>query len=86
MHDSPENDILTRDEDKNGRNQEWHYCSVIGQMNYIYGTARPYNIFAVYQCAKYSIYAKQSHEECIKRIGRYLKKTKDKGLVFIPYG
>ena len=38
----------------------------------------------MHQCAKYSIYTKQSHEEDVKRIGRYLKKTKYKGLVFTP--
>ena len=30
IHDTPENVILTKYEDGNGRNQEWHYSSVIG--------------------------------------------------------
>ena len=55
-------------------------------MNYISGTTRPDILFAVHQCAKYSIDPKQSHEEAVKRIGRYLKKTKDKGLVFTSNG
>ena len=38
------------------------------------------------QCAKYSIDPKQFHEESVKMIYRYLKKTKDKGLVFPPDG
>ena len=86
MHDTPENIILTKYEDGNGRKQEWHYRSVIGQMNYLFGTTRPDIICAVYQCAKYSIDPKQSHEKAVKIIGRQLKKTKDKGLVFTPNG
>ena len=40
----------------------------------------------MHQCAKYIMDPKQSHEEDVKSIGRYLYKTKDKGLVFTPYG
>ena len=75
-----------RDKNGNGGKQEWHYLSVIDQMNYLSGTTRPDIVFAVHQCAKYSIYPKQSHKESVKSIGRYLKKTKDKGLVFTPDG
>ena len=42
IQDTPANFILTKYEDGNGRNQEFHYCSVIGQIYYIYGTTRPY--------------------------------------------
>ena len=54
--------------------------------NYLSGTTKPDIIFAVHQCAKYSIDSKKFHEEAVKRIGRYLKKTKYKGLVFTPDG
>ena len=86
LYDTPENVILTRDEDGNGRKQEWHYCSVIGQMNYLALTTRPDIIFDVHQCAKYIIDTKQPYEEADKRIGRYLNKAKYKGLFFIPDG
>ena len=39
-------------------------------MNYLAGTTRPDIIFAVPQCAEYTIDPRQSHEEAIKRIGR----------------
>ena len=55
-------------------------------MNYIAGTTRPDILFAVHQCEKYTIYPKQSHEEAVKIIGRYLKMTKYKGLFFTPDG
>ena len=56
---------------------------MIGQINYLSGTTRPDILFSVHQCAKYSLYPKQSHKEAVKRIGRYLKK-KYKDLVFHP--
>ena len=59
---------------------------MIGQMNYIFGTTRPDIIFSVHQCEKNSTDPKKSHEEAVKRIGCYLKKAKDKGLVFTPDG
>ena len=86
MHDAPANVILTKDEYENGRKQDWHYCSVIDQINYLAGTNIPDILFVVHQCAKYSIDTKQSHEEAVIRIGRYLNKTKDKGLIFTPDG
>ena len=84
MHDTPANIILTKYEDENFRKKEWHHCSVIGQMNYIDGTNRPDILFAVHQYAKYIIDTEQYHEGDVKRIGHYLKKSKDKGIVFTP--
>ena len=55
-------------------------------MNYLAGTTRPDIIYAVNQCAKYSIYIKQYHEESVKSIGRYLKTNIYKGLFFTPNG
>ena len=56
MHDTPASFILTKCEDVNGSKQEWHYRSVIGQMNYLDVTTRTDTLFSVHQCAKYSIY------------------------------
>ena len=57
---------------------------MIGKINFLAGKTRPFIIFVVHQCAKYSIYPKQSHEESVKRIGHYLKKKKDKDLFLQP--
>ena len=51
MYGTPENVIQTKYEEGNGRKKEWSYLSVIGKMNYLSGTTRPDNIFAVHQCA-----------------------------------
>ena len=75
---------MTKNENENRSIQEWHYCSVIGQTNLFSGTTRFDIIFAVHQCAKYSIDPKKSREEAAKKIKLYLNKTKDKDLFFTP--
>ena len=42
--------------------------------------------YAVHQCAKFSADPKLSHEIAVKRIGRYLKTTANKGLILRPDG
>jgi hypothetical protein len=39
---------------------------------------------AVHQCARFSANPKTKHAEAVKRIGRYLLATKDKGLTMKP--
>ena len=40
--------------------------------------------YATHQCARFSMYPKESHAKAVKYIGRYLKGTKDKGLFLDP--
>ena len=56
--------------------------SVVGMLNYISNCTRPDILFATHQCARFSNDPKKSHETAIKRIGKYLKKTHDKGIIF----
>ena len=72
--------------DKQGRpfEEEWSYASVVGMLLYLVNT-RPDIQMAVNSCARFSHSPKASHAEGIKRICRYLRKTKDRGLVFRPY-
>jgi hypothetical protein len=81
MHDTPADTILTRDSDGQERKNEFHYRSLIGQLNYLAATTRPEIQFAVHQCARFCDNPKMSHEKAVKRIVRYLKKTRDKGLI-----
>jgi len=81
MHDTPAIEILHRDSNGEARKNDFHYRSVIGQLNYLAATTRPEIQFAVHQCAKFCEDPKLSHEKAIKRIVRYLKRTKDQGLV-----
>ena len=60
------------------------YHSVIGKLNYLEKSTRPELAYAVHQCARYCSAPKCSHGEAVKRIGRYLLGTKDKGLILKP--
>lgn len=80
LHDTPADIILTRDENGQKRKNDFHYCSVIGQLNYLAGPTHPDIQFAVHQCARFWEDPKMLHEKAVKRIIRYLKRTRDKGL------
>ena len=45
---------------------------------------RPDCVFTIRQCAWYTFEPKKSHEGAVKRIGRYLKGTMEKGLILDP--
>ena len=47
---------------------------------------RPDIAFAVHQCARFSSNPRHTHRATVKRIGRYLKATINKGLIFRPDG
>ena len=51
-------------------------------MSYLVSTTRPDILFAAHQCARVFSHHMRSHEESNKRIGRYLKCTKEKGIIF----
>lgn len=82
MRDAPENAIHGRDDDGKKHMQTWNYHSVIGMMNYLVATSRPDALYAVHQCARCALNLKISCEEAIKHVGRYLKRIKDKGVIF----
>lgn len=65
-------------------NEKWKYSTVIGMLLYLSGNTRPDIAFAVHQCARFSHDPKQSHAIAVKRILRYLKGTKDKGMILSP--
>ena len=51
-------------------------------MSYLASTSRPDILFAVHQCTRFCLCPKQSHKEAVKRIGCYLKRIKDKGMIY----
>ena len=85
MHDTPAEprQLLTKDCDGEQRKQSWSYRSVIGMFGYLCIT-RPEILFAVHQCARFSIDPKLCHEIAVKRIVRYLKRTPSDGLILTP--
>ena len=75
---------LVKDEDGLDAKREFNYSSVVGMLLYLAGHSRPDIAYAVNCTARYMFSAKRSHEEALKRIGRYLKATRDRGLVLNP--
>ena len=77
---------LTRDVDGEPCQGTFSYASVVGMMLYLSGHTRPDIAYAVNCCARYMFAPRLVHEQALKRIGRYLKATRDKGLVLNPSG
>ena len=77
---------LTRDEKGELPQGSFSYSSVVGMLLYLSGHTRPDIAYAVNSCARYMFNPRLSHEQALKRIGRYLKATRDKGLVLNPSG
>ena len=75
---------LTKDESGPPRKEHWSYASIIGMLLYLSSNSRPDITYAVNSCARFTHCARESHEKAVKRIARYLKGTRDKGLIFKP--
>jgi hypothetical protein len=72
--------------DKNGDPPQGHYSysSMIGMLQYLQGHSIPDTTFAVSQCSRFIHSTKCLQEIALKRIGKYLKHTRGKGLVLKP--
>ena len=64
--------------------QTFNYKSVIGKLNFLEKSTRPDIAYAVHQCARFSSNPRTPHSDAVRRIGRYLQGTRDKGLIFRP--
>jgi hypothetical protein len=83
-HEPAASTPLGKHEDSSPRKESWSYASVIGMMLYLASNSRPDIAFAVHQCARFTHCANSEHEVAVKRIARYLKATKDLGLIMKP--
>jgi hypothetical protein len=81
---APSTVILQRDVDSESHKEKWSYRSVIGKLNYLEKSSRPDLAYAVHNAARFSADPKTSHSLAVKRIGRYLLGTKDKGIIMTP--
>eukprot|EP00956_Cyclotella_meneghiniana_P016664 scaffold26464_cov80-Cyclotella_meneghiniana.AAC.2 len=75
---------LPKDVDGEPADPTFPYASIIGMLLYLSGHSRPDIAFAVHQCARYTFKPTKRHVAALKRIGRYLKGTKSKGLILNP--
>jgi hypothetical protein len=62
----------------------FHYRSLIGKLNFLEKSTRPEIAYAVHQCARFVEAPTKLHGEAVKHIGRYLLKTRDKGIILRP--
>ena len=83
-HSTPATEVLQSHSDKPAFNEPWSYRSLIGKLNFLAQNTQPDISFAVHQCAKYCNNPRHSHGIAVKRIGKYLKTTADKGLILCP--
>ena len=75
---------LVKDADGEEATGTFNYASVVGMLLYLSGHTRPDVAYAVNCAARYMFCPKRSHEEALKRIGRYLKATRTRGLIVDP--
>ena len=75
---------LPRDADGEPASGEFNYSSIVGMLMYLAGHTRPDIAYAVNCCARYMFCPKRSHEKALKRIGRYLMATRNRGMILDP--
>ena len=62
----------------------FHYRSIIGKLNYLEKSTRPDISYTTHQCARFTVNPKKEHGEAIRWLARYLKGTRDKGIIIKP--
>lgn len=75
---------LGRDSDGEACAETWSYASIVGMMMYLASNSRPDIAFAVHSCARFTHCPKRIHEKALKRIARYLKGTRTRGMMIKP--
>ena len=76
--------LLHKDAEGTEMTPEFHYRSVIGKLNFLEKSTRPDISVSVHQCVRFTEHPKRCHAEAVKRIGRYLLGTRDKGIIIDP--
>ena len=64
----------------------FNYASVVGMMLYLCNNSRPDIAFVISQCARYSHHPAAKHARYLKHIVKYLKGTRNEGLILNPQG
>ena len=76
--------ILKRDEDGQEFDKSFNYRSVVGKLNYLEKGTRSDIAYITHQCARFAETPKESHAKALRWLGRYLKGTRNKGLILKP--
>ena len=81
---APSSKILTQQEDSEQFDKSFHYRSVIGKLNYLEKSTRPDISYATHQCARFTENPRKVHAQAVRWLARYLKSSKDKGILMKP--
>ncbi len=72
---------LVKDADGVPFDNSFNYASVVGMCMYLCNNSRPDIAFAVNQCSRFSHAPTELHANALRRIGRYLLRTRKDGLI-----
>jgi hypothetical protein len=81
---TPAENALGRELDSAPATYAFNYRLVIGMLLYLGNNTRPDCSFAIHQCTRHCIAPRLAHKQAVKRIGRYLRHTADKGIIMHP--
>jgi hypothetical protein len=76
--------LLTKDSEGDDHRHDFDYRAAVGMIIYLTSSSRPELAFASHQCARFSQNPKISHEIAVRKIGRYLQGTRDRGYFLNP--
>ena len=74
-------ELLHKDTDGESVEVNFHYCSVIGRLNFLQKSTCPDTSVSIHQCARFQDNPKKSHLQAARTIRCYLIGTRDKGIV-----
>jgi hypothetical protein len=75
---------VIRDVDAPKFNNRFHYRRVIGKLNYLEKGSRPEISYATHMCARFCEDPREPHAAAVEHLVRYLKATRDKGIILDP--
>ena len=75
---------MSKDLEGASQTSTWEYQSIIGLLNYILGSSRPDIAYATHSAVRFTANPKASHNKEVKIIIKYLKVTKENGLIMYP--
>ena len=81
---TPASEILAPHKSSSPFDESFNYRSVLGKVMYLTSDTRCGISLANHQCARFSIDPRSPHGIAVKRIGRYLLGTCDKGMIVRP--
>ena len=76
--------ILGRAKEDKEFDKSFHYRSIVGKLNYLEKGTRSDISYITHQCARFTEEPKECHAKALRWLARYLKATRDKGLILRP--